>query len=295
MAQSPVQTSEPEGARPGIGLSLPPWPLLLVLATVAYTWRYHFLWLVEKGWHNEYYGHGFLIPLVSIYLVYRLRPQLTGLPRTGYLWGLPLLLGGLAVQLLAVRLNVNFPQGFALVTVIAGLVIWLYGWPVGRTLAFPLVFLLFMVPMGRFLVDKFAQPMQLMSARCAGVGACFMGIPADVQGTRILLPDYTFEVAIVCSGLKSAITMTALGALYAFLLVGPLWKRVLLFALSLPAALAANAIRIWLTLVLARSLGSGAADGFFHTASGMLVFLIALLLLFGVGSLLGCSTIRDDV
>ncbi len=102
-------------------------------------------------------------------------------------------------------------------------------------------------------------------------------------------------MAIACSGLKSAIAMTALGALYAYVVVAPLFKRLLIFAMSLPAALIANAIRIWLTLVLAQSFGPKAAEGFFHTLSGMLVFLIALLTLFTFGSLIGCTRMRDDI
>mgnify|MGYP005834678339 CR=1 FL=1 len=216
-------------------------------------------------------------------------------PGGGYAWGLPLVVVGLALHVVAVKLDVNFPQGLALVALVAGLVVWLYGWPVGKAAAFPLAYLLFAVPMGRFLVDQLAQPMQLLSAQVAGAAARFMGIPAVVDGTSIDLPDYRFEVAIACSGLKSAIALAALGALFAYFVKGPLWKRVLLFGLSVPAAIAANGFRIWFTLVLSRSLGSGAAEGFFHTFSGMVVFLVALGALFGAGSLLGCSTIRDDV
>lgn len=109
------------------------------------------------------------------------------------------------------------------------------------------------------------------------------------------IPDYTFEVAIPCSGLKSAIALTALGALYAYLLVGPLWKRWLVFAASLPVALMANGARLWLTLVLAASLGPKTAEGFFHELSGIFVFIIALAGLFGIGSLIGCSQIREDI
>jgi len=289
-----VRTVAPgrEGAPSGSAWS---WPFWLLLVVFALTFSQHFVWLVTKGWHNEYYGHGFLIPVVSAYLAYRRRQELARLPRERFWWGLPLVLGGLVLYGMAVAYDANFPQGFAMVTVLSGLVVWLYGWPVARVSAFPLAFLLFMVPMGRFLVDKFAQPMQLLAARFAGGAASFMGMPVAVRGTSIDIPDYHFEVAIACSGLKSVIAMTALGALFAYFIAGPLWKRFLIFAASVPAALLANSFRIWLTLVLARSLGPGTADGFFHTASGVVVFLIALLMLFGFGSLLGCKSMRDDV
>jgi exosortase len=149
--------------------------------------------------------------------------------------------------------------------------------------------------MGRLLVDKFAQPMQLWGARIAGGAAGFIGIPVVIEGTSMIVPDYTFEVAIPCSGLKSAIALTALGAAYAYLLVGPLWKRWLVFLASLPVALIANGVRLWLTVVLAASLGPKMAEGFFHELSGIFVFIIALIGLFGFGSLIGCSQIREDI
>jgi exosortase len=269
--------------------------LALVVLALAATFSRHFVWMVNKGWHNEYYGHGFLIPLLSGYLIYRRAAILRALPREGFAWGLPLIIGGLALHLAAVEKDVNFVQGLALVIVIAGLVTWLWGKAVALDLAFPLAFLLFMVPMARLLVDQFAQPMQLWGARLAGGAAAFIGIPVHVEGTAMMIPDFSLEVAIPCSGLKSAIALTALGALYGYLLVGPLWKRWLVFAASLPIALLANGVRLWLTIVLASSLGPKAAEGFFHELSGMFVFVTALVGLFGFGSLLGCSTIREDI
>jgi exosortase A len=287
----PPPAIEPEKPRP----SLPPLTLVLVIVALLATFSRHFVWLVEKGWHNEYYGHGFLIPLISAYLIFRRKEHLSTLPRTGFYWGLPLIVIGLALHIFAIATDVNFVQGFGLVIVICGLVMWLWGKPVATDLAFPLIFLMFMVPMGRLLVDKFAQPMQLYGAMIAGGAASFAGIPVHVDGTSMTIPDYSFEVAIPCSGLKSAIALTALGAVYAYLLVGPMWKRWAIFMASLPVALVANGVRLWLTLVLAASLGPKTAEGFFHELSGILVFIIALAALFGIGSLIGCSQIREDI
>ena len=290
-AQDAAQTQ----ALPRTSVSPSPLVLALLALLLVAGWQQHFVWLWQKGWRIEYYGHGCLIPLITAYLIYRRRDELAAAPRRDFALGLPLIALGLALHLVAIAKDVNFPQGFALVTVIIGLVIWLWGWPAARIIMFPLLFLLFMVPMGRLLVDKFAQPMQLWGARIAGGTAGFLGIPVVRAGTSLQIPGYRFEVAIACSGLKSAIAMTALGALYAYVVVAPMFKRLLIFAMSLPAALAANAIRIWLTLVLAQSLGPQAAEGFFHTLSGMLVFLIALLTLFVFGSLIGCTRMRDDI
>jgi len=194
-----------------------------------------------------------------------------------------------------VSIPAHFIQGFAFVGTIGGLVWWLEGWPVARAVAFPVLFLVFMVPQARWLVDVFAQPLQVYSALVAGHMAQFIGIPVSIEGTSLQIPDYTFEVAIPCSGLKSAIAMSALGALLAYVAEGAAWRRLLLFALSVPVALLANAVRIWVTLIMGASLGVEVAEGFFHGLSGVVVFLVALGGLLMVGRLLGCQRMRSDI
>lgn len=189
----------------------------------------------------------------------------------------------------------HFPSGFALIIVLYGLVAWLQGWTRARALLFPFAFLFFMVPMARLLVDKLALPMQLFSARGAATLASFFGMHTNVDGVAILTRDYVFEVAIPCSGLHSAIAMSALGALVAYALEGAAWRRWLLFFLSLPIAVLANLIRIWITLILGNSLGPAVAEGFFHKASGAVVFLLAFLGLLLVGGILGCRQLREDI
>lgn len=265
---------------------------MVVVGAIFYE---HFAWLVDRWWRSSYYGHGFLIPIISAYLIYRRRDELKDLPRENFGGGFALLAVGLLMHYAATYVDVNFASGFALVGIIMGLVWLLYGWPVFRAILFPLVFLGFMVPLGKLLVNQVAQPMQVLGARGAGIGGQILGLPVEIEGTRLVMPDYVFEVAIACSGLKSAIAMTALGALLAYLVKGELWKKLLLFVSALPVALVANGIRIWLTLILARSFGSGAAEGFFHEFSGILVFLLGFTGLFGVMRILGCSSLQDDI
>lgn len=275
--------------------TVPPWaPYLLVAGLVAAYGRY-MLWMWERWMNDEFYGHGLFIPLISTYIIVRHLPAVRKLPREGHIWGLPVIGASLVLHAVASGLNVNFPSGFALILTLYGLVMWLWGWPVARALAFPFLYLVFMAPVGRLLVDLYAQPMQRMSASFGGGLASAIGIPVTIDGTRISIPDYTFEVAIACSGLKSAVSMTALGALYAWLVVGPLWRRFVLFLASVPVSLLANGLRITLTLVLGQVFGPKAAEGFVHSASGVVVFLIALMGLFTAGALLKCSRIRDDI
>ncbi len=283
---APVEPT-PEPIHPGL-------PVFVGVALALCYWQY-LAWMLERWWKDEYYGHGIMVPIVSGYIIYRHWDKITSLPRERFRFGLPLTALGLALHAWATYVDVNFPSGFALIITAFGCVIWLWGWPVAKAIAFPIAYMAFAVPIARLLVDQFAQPLQLFSAKFGASFASAIGVPTTREGTAISIPEYTFEVAIVCSGLKSVIAMSALGALFAYMVEAPMWKRLVLFAASVPVALFANGSRIALTLVLGRIFGPKAAEGFFHTVSGLVVFLLALIGLFIVGSVLRCGKMREDI
>lgn len=281
----------PEGRRER--LITPLTGVVAVLLIICFAPYLKWMWAIWM--RSAYYGHGPLVPLISAYLIYTRRHDFVRATDDHPLWGLPLLVLGLLLYAAAIYLDVNFAQGFAMIAVIAGLVVLLFGWGRAKVIAFPLAFLGFMVPMGRLLVTQFSGPLQLAAAALAAKVPMFLGIPVKLHGTTIIIPDYTFEVAQACSGLKSTIAMSALAALFAYLVTAPLWKRVVLFVAGAPAALVANTVRIVFTLLLGRAFGPAVAEGFFHTLSGLLVFIVALVGLFAVAKVLKCDRMRSDI
>ncbi len=267
----------------------------VVIALAVICFASYLRWMWQIWMRSEYYGHGFIIPVISAYLIYRLRSELLQASRGTDLRGLAQLLPGLGLFLAAVNRDVNFVQGFAMVMVIGGLIMLLWGPGRTKLLLFPVVFLAFMVPVDRLLVQQFSNPLQIYGAAVAAHTVGFIGVPVELRGTTIAIPDYTFEVAQACSGLKSIIAMSALAALFAFLVEGPWWKRVPLFVAGAPIAMAANSVRITFTLILGRAFGAEAAEGFFHTLSGLMVFVLALIGLFLMARLLRCDTMRQDI
>ncbi len=270
-------------------------PSLAIAGLLVYLFRANLSWLFQTWRLDEYYTHGFLVPLISAYIIYRQAGSLAALPKTGHVWSIVVLVPTICLHFAATYLDVNFANSFALIGWLIGLTWLMWGWPVLTRLLFPLAFLGFMVPLGKLLIDQVSQPMQVLGAKMAGISAQMLGMPLRIEGVSLETPGYTFEVAEACSGLKSAIAMLALGALLAYLVKAPLWKRLVIFASSLPVAILANAVRIWLTVMLGTALGHEAAEGFFHTASGMIVFVLAFLGLFGVTVLLKCRRLRDDI
>jgi exosortase len=252
-------------------------------------------WMVVEGWQNEYYEHAAFLPVISAILLFRKRREFVAAPCSMDARGLAVVIGALALHLAAVAVDVHFPSIVSFVLLLIGLVWWLYGEARLRVVLFPVAFLFFMVPLARVLVEYVGGPSQLVAASLSATFARLLGLPVALAGTTVRLPCYQFDVGVPCSGLKALVTLTALAALYAYAIEGRLWQRGLLLAAAVPIAIVANAGRVAIVLLLGQGFSPELADGFFHGASGLVVFLIAVAALIGVGWALGCRQIRDDL
>ena len=242
--------------------------------------------LVEHWYIDPDYSHGFLVPLMTLYFVWERRQQLFTLPVTPHKAGIGLLGLGLLMLVLGSAGAELYLQRSSLIVVIAGLVLLLLGKPYLRALAFPIAFLLFMVPLPAIVVNTIAFPLQLFAAKTAAFCLFNFGIPVLREGNVIALAGTTLEVAEACSGIRSLQALLALGTVYAYFTQSSMWKRWTLVLLSIPIAIVANAFRVSGTGILAHYWGPQAAEGFYHTFSGWLIFLVAFVLLLACGWLL---------
>ncbi|MFW6119015.1 MAG: exosortase C-terminal domain/associated protein EpsI [Planctomycetota bacterium] len=259
--------------------------LLALLLAAAFWWTFRWM-AIRWDQANSYYSHGWLVPFISAYLVWRRRKELSDCPVRPSLWGPVLLLPALLVHVLASAWQVGFLSGFALLGVLGGLVLSLWGRAALRLLAFPIVFLGFMVPVPVLLVENVSFTMKILAARCATAFVELIGIPAVREGSYVRMETGTVVVDDVCSGLKYLIALTAFGALYAHISsVGKLQKAAL-FALSIPIAFVANVVRVILMLLVASQWGPSAVEAwYFHDFFGFALFVTAFLLLFLAESL----------
>ncbi len=281
-------TEERRSPYPAIGIAIIGVLVLTLYAPVL-------VWMVNTWQRDAYYSHAFLIPPLAAFLVWTKRERLAQIPLDGQFRGLGLILGALLLYALGVWGDVNFLSAISLISVLGGLLLWIWGRQATRELLFPLAFLLFMVPLGKLLSDAFSNSLQRKATEGAVAALRIFGIPADMLGARIDVPQYTFIVAEACSGLKSIIAMTALAALLAYLVKAPPWKRLVVFAAAVPAAVAANIVRITVVVLVGQCFGAEAAEGFFHGASGVIVFVVGFAALMGTARLLGCREMRDEL
>ena len=232
---------------------------------------------------ESYYTHGPLVPLISLFITWMLLRQ-TRVPVQPAVWtGTLVLVLSLLLHLMACLARVNFVSGFAFIFALIGLVLLLWGWQALRRLWFPMAFLIVMVPLPEVTIATLNFELKMMASRL-GVGiASFLGVLVERDGNRVLLQgDKILVIANVCNGLRTLISLLGFGALYAYVcrLTG-VW-RLGLFAMTIPVAVVSNAVRVVGLIVVADVWDVQTATGWFHDTSGILIYIIAFLLMFGL-------------
>ena len=242
--------------------------------------------LVRQWASDDNYSHGFIVLPFAAYFAWRQRDALARASRRPSAGGL-LVAGGSLCLLLAGLLGAElFLTRVSLIGVMAGATVWLWGWRHLRVLAFPMAFLLLMIPLPALVFNQIAFPLQLLASRAGETVLSAAGVPVLREGNVLVLPSKTLEVAQACSGIRSLVSLLTVA-----LIIGRLHERrrstrAALALLTVPVAIAANAIRVAGTGLAAQWVGPWAAEGFFHEFSGWVVFVLALALLLAAEGLL---------
>lgn len=269
----------------------PSWfPLAASAAVLLYGAGFHrtFQTLWNTWRTNDNYSHGVLIAPISALLVFRMRRELLGLPVAPGKLGLLLLFAGAALEVIGIRGDVTIFQGWASILVLAGIVWAWFGTAWIRKLAFPIAFLFFMVPSLPVFVNEVSFRLKVVAATGAVHLAQGLGVAVTQRGMDLFFPSGALTVENACSGLNSLVALMAMGALVAYLGEGALWRRGVLFALTLPIAVIGNLVRLTSLCVMAVFTTADKAGGVFHDVGGFVVYGIALVLLLSAKRLLRC-------
>jgi exosortase len=232
--------------------------------------------LAIAWWENPDYSHGLLLPLVSAYLIWKRKEEWKERPAMPSSFGLLVMLGALGLLFLGELGAEFFLTRVSLLAFLAGLVLFLLGWGHLRLAAFPLGILLLAIPLPAVIFYQLTFPLQLVASRLATTGLELAGVPVLRDGNLIMLPNITLEVVEACSGIRSLFTLLTLTILYGYFLESRVWLRVIMVLLTVPLAIFCNALRITGTGFLTQHVDPAAAENFFHTFSGWLIFLVAL-------------------
>ena len=245
--------------------------------------------LARTIWATDEQGHGPIILAVSAWLIYVKRHEVAAMPAAPLPWlGWPLLV--FALLLYAVGRSqdiIMFEISSQIVLLVAVLLLFL-GRQALRVLWFPLLFMIFMIPLPGALVAAVTAPLKSAVSAVASNLLYQLGYPVGRTGVIMTVGPYQLLVADACAGLNSMFTLEALGMLYMNLMkyTSPT-RNIALGLLLVPIAFAANIVRVMILVLVTYHFGDAAGQGFVHGFAGMVLFMVALAMMLVLDKLLG--------
>ncbi len=287
------------------------WRALPIAVAILFAYATVLVKLSRDWWSDENYSHGLLIPFIIGYILWMQRDKFASTSiRPSFVWGGAAVVVGLLALWAGVAGAELYTQRMSLVLLLAGIVVYFWGFRLLQLALVPLSLLILAIPIPAIVFNKIAFPLQLFASRCAVWSMSLLGIPVLRQGNVIeLKPLNSFdtkklEVVEACSGIRSLMTLMTLAVVFAYFthprsktgggsksLLSQLgtygfWRSTILVASAVPIAILTNALRVSGTGVLSHYYGTRVADGFFHSFSGWVVYIVAFLMLFVVGWIL---------
>jgi exosortase len=245
--------------------------------------------LTVFSFHHEFSSHVLLIPVLSLYLLYIERRVVFREVQSSLVLGSALILTGAALYWRAMaHSSSQSPSEFLPGSTLAMVVIWMggflaaYGFRAWRAAAFPLFFLLLMVPLPEPVLERTISLLQAGSTSLSFSLFKLVGTPVFRQGFLLSVPGQTIEVAKECSGIRSSIALFITCLLAAHLFLRTPWKILLFVVLVFPVSIVKNAIRIVTLTLLSIHVDPGFLRGNLHHDGGFVFFLLALAILFPV-------------
>lgn len=232
---------------------------------------------LAKQWESDpNYSHGFFVFPLAAYFAWERREALASAVLRPHWAGLLLIATSLAMYLAGVMGAELFLTRVSLIGLVAGTVLFLFGAAHLRVLVFPIAFLLLMIPPPAILFNQLALPLQLFASRMGEGIIAAAGVPVLRDGNVLHLPTRSLEVVEACSGIRSLISLLMLALVLGYFADRRIGARITLAIAAVPLAIVANAIRVAGTGIASEWVSPSAADGFFHTFSGWLMFVVAV-------------------
>jgi exosortase len=259
-------------------------PALFVVTALALLTCY---WSVLRGMAEQWatdedMGHGFVVPFVIAWVVWRERERLRNLPVRPCAWGFVLLLMAAGIHYTSVLGATGlFTGAVALLLSVAGAILCLAGFAWLRTWTFPLLLSLFMLPKLAVVYDQSTLPLQLLASRLAAALLTSAGVGVIRSGNILDVGGHQVAVAEACSGIRYLLPLGFVAAVFAYMSDSKPWMRVALLGCAFPIAIAANAVRVAFA-----AYSPSLTEGMPHAILGWFIFVLCLAALVPLRSLL---------
>jgi len=229
----------------------------------------------QQLWDDPNYGHGLLVPVFTAYLLRRERERWrASLPQTSN-WGLSIMLCAIGLLILGTLGAEHFTARLSLLMLISGIIVFLAGWRALRSIASPLAYLVFMIPLPAIVYYQLTLPLQLLASRLGASGLVMFGVHTIREGNLLILPNCTLDVAEACSGVRSLLSLLAGVVGYVYLAEPSTWRRCVLVGSVIPIVILSNGFRLVSAGVVSFKFGPEADSGVTHTILGMAFFVLA--------------------
>lgn len=230
-------------------------------------------------WEREEFSHGYMIPLVSLYLFLQKLPQLAAIKPTHKSWSVVIVVVGILFYIIGELSALYAIIQYGFIIVLAGIAVAILGVRGALVVAVPIAYLLFMIPLPNFLYANLSSNLQLLSSSIGVAILRLFNISVFLEGNIIDLGTLKLQVVDACSGLRYLFPLMSFGFIVAYVYRAPLWKRAFIFISTIPITILMNSFRIAVIGITVDIWGASAADGFIHDFEGWVVFLACLGLL----------------
>lgn len=254
--------------------------LVLLVAGILLIYRETAVGIVSIWSRSETFTHGFLVPPIVLWLIWRQRGAMAAqLPRPSL--GIFVLAAfAIFLWLMGDLVAINAVTQFALVTLLVLAVPAVLGWQVARLIAFPLGFLYFAVPVGEFLLPQLME----WTADFTVMALRLSGVPVYRDGLQFVIPSGSWSVVEACSGVRYLIASLTVGTLFAYLNYQSTKRRVLFVIVSILVPIIANWLRAYMIVMLGHYSGNTIAVGVDHLIYGWIFFGVVIMLMFVIGA-----------
>ncbi len=242
----------------------------------------------QQSWTQESGVHGPLVLATAVWLIWRNWDEIRAEARPGNLWiAVPVIVLMSFAYVFGRAFDFLLIEVAALLGALMGIAYAHVGHRVMLKNWFPLFYLLFLIPLPGWLMDSITQPLKILVSDITTFLLSAAGYPITQVGVTIYIAQYQLLVEDACAGLNSLISLTAIGLFYIYLMHNASWRySAVLLLLLLPIAIAANVVRVMILVLLTYYAGNEVAQGYLHDFAGIVTFVSALLLIFGIDKLL---------
>jgi exosortase D (VPLPA-CTERM-specific) len=251
--------------------------------------------LVQRWHRQEEYSHGYFIPLISLWLLWRRRDALASSRGEPSKWGLAIIVASAAMLVLGELSAIMVLVQLAFLAFLAGLILCYGGKSLLRLTAFPIALLLFSIPLPYLVESQLTWRLQLASSSLGVAFLRALDYSVFLQGNVIDLGVYKLQVVEACSGLRYLYPLLSVGFLMAYMYPAALRWRVLIVLSTIPITVITNSLRIAITGVLVERWGTSMAEGFLHSFEGWIIFIVCQVVLMAEIMLIERYTLRRSL